>query len=295
MRKQSSLLLTLLVALLMGCGGGVPPIPPTPVSNQRTGCYAPGMTPTSNEQCGILSSFGDPVVDAAFSSEVGIQASFWQGIPAFLHAWDDCQSPNAVSLPTADILFGTNFFRVLIAKSPGNGLPIAGVLAHEWAHQIQFDNGWMVQTEPTVRPTELEADAFSGFYMALAKGWAWSLINGYFSTLASLGDYNFTDPGHHGTPEERLAAANLGFNTGIAVLQSGQPLSYAQLHEIFSSSIRSFDTKALPAAHSKDKDVEAVLLILQKSEVVNILTRRTTGAESVPPPVSDRESLFPRP
>jgi len=28
----------------------------------------------------------------------------------------------------------------------------------------------------------------------------WTSIDDYFSAIASKGDYNFTDPSHHGTP-----------------------------------------------------------------------------------------------
>jgi hypothetical protein len=265
----------------------------TPVK-QFTGCYAPGMTTSGDVQCGIVSSFGDPVVDSAFSQEVVIQSSFWRGIPANFHAWNDCQAPNAESLPTGDILFGVNFFQSLIAKNSGDSLPIAGVLAHEWAHQIQFDNGWMVQTEPTVRPTELEADAFSGFYMALAKSWDWAFISDYFSTLASLGDYNFTDPGHHGTPQERLAAAQLGFQTALQAIQTQTTLTYSDLHQIFSTAIQSFAVKKINAHNVESPIASEVLIRLDESEIFDILKGVSHGKNVSVPRVEDPSLLFPR-
>src|SRR5260370_2312466 len=71
------------------------------------------------------------------------------------------------------------------------GYGIAGTLAHEYAHQLQFHNGWMRPTDNTVRTTELEADAFSGVYMGLVKGFGDQTIRAYFATLASFGDYYF--------------------------------------------------------------------------------------------------------
>lgn len=47
--------------------------------------------------------------------------------------------------------------------------------------------------------------------MALGESYAWGSIDDYFSAVASFEDYNFNDPSHHGTPEERLTAAQLGF------------------------------------------------------------------------------------
>jgi hypothetical protein len=278
--------------LLCGCSQNQSS-PPQSSTSTSVGCYAPGMTASSQGQCGIASTFGDPNVDSAFQQEISIQGSFWNGIPASPAPWNDCQAPNAESLPDGSILFGVNFFNMIVTQNNGDTLPIAGVLAHEWAHQIQFDNVWMVQTEPTVRPTELEADAYSGFYMALAKGWAWAFINDYFTTLASIGDYNFTDPSHHGTPQERVAAANLGFTTGLNVMQTGQPLSYSQLHQIFSSAIQSFSTGTMPQQSIRDTRVASVLDDIQHSELRAILAGRTRGRNIVPPTIPNRENLFP--
>jgi hypothetical protein len=44
-----------------------------------------------------------------------------------------------------------------------------------------------MSSEPTSRPIELEADAFSGFYMALGESYSWTSIDNYFSAVASEG------------------------------------------------------------------------------------------------------------
>jgi hypothetical protein len=294
MKKTTHGAVTLLLLLISSCSNQITPKKPDN-SAQVVGCYAPGMSASSQDQCGIVSTFGDPTVDQTFSQEITIQSSFWNNIPASPLPWNDCKAPNAESLPGGNILFGVNFFQLLITQNNGDSLPIAGVLAHEWAHQIQFDNGWMVQTEPTVRSTELEADAFSGFYMALAKGWAWAYINDYFTTLASIGDYDFTNPSHHGTPQERVAAANLGFTTGLNAMQTAQPLSYAQLHQIFSSSIQSFSTGELLDSVPGDERVSSVLNAIRQSEMRAILEGKTHGINVVPPNVQNREHLYPHP
>ncbi|MDO6435611.1 hypothetical protein Q4E93_33670 [Flavitalea sp. BT771] len=61
----------------------------------------------------------------------------------------------------------------------------------------------------------LEADAFSGFYMDLAKQYAWSQIQSYYANVYSNGDYFFSDPSHHGTPDQRFQAAYLRVTTAI--------------------------------------------------------------------------------
>lgn len=146
--------------------------------------------------------------------------------------WNDCTSPNALSHPLGFILYGINFANFAIMRTLSE-LPIAGVLAHEYAHQLQFYFNWMNPTAPTVRDSELEADAFSGYYMALAKGWAGAQLQSYFDFIFSLGEYNFNNPNHHGTPNQRLAAAYIGFNTGLSALQFQYQYSAPELHQIF--------------------------------------------------------------
>lgn len=258
------------------------------------GCYAPSET-TGNAGCGLLNSFGDPNSDATFSTEVGIQGQFWQGIPATVHVLNDCNGPNAFSLPTGDILYGITLFQQLVSSYGGDAAPISGVLAHEWGHQIQFDNGWFTSSEPTSRPIELEADAFSGYYMALGENYSWQSIAAYLDAVASKGDYNFTDPSHHGTPQERLAAAQLGFQTAVQSTQTGTALSYADLHQVFSTSISSFASKQLVIPETASSLAAIVLSRLNAQVVYGILDGTTRGSDAVIPRSPDLKRLYPRP
>ncbi len=256
------------------------------------GCYAPGAT-VGNSGCGLASTLGDPNSDAAFQAEVGNQSYFWTDIPANVHYWNDCQSPNSVSLPTGDIMYGVNLFQELVVAYGGDAGPISGVLAHEWAHQIQFDNGWFSSNEPTAAPTELEADAFSGFYMALGPdGFPWTSVDNYFSALASLGDYNFTDPSHHGTPQQRLAAGQLGFQTAVNAYENGEQLSYSDLHQIFSSAIGGFDARRIVANKGSSPTAVRFLKQLDQAQIFAILDGRSHGTDARIPSVNS--SLFPR-
>ena len=257
------------------------------------GCYAPNAT-TGNVDCGIASTFGDPNSDAAVQSEAANQYQFWAGIPANVHPWKDCNGPNAVSLPSGDILYGVNLFQQLVAAYGGDAGPISGVLAHEWGHQVQFDNGWFMSSEPTARPIELEADAFSGFYMALGESYSWTSIDDYFSALASKGDYNFTDPSHHGTPEERLAAAQLGFQAAVEVIQTQTPLTYADLHQIFSTAISGFDEHQVFNTNDQNPVANDFLSRLDIAQVLEILNGVSHGRETTVPDLENRQHLYPR-
>jgi len=203
------------------------------------GCYSntyQGVAPQAIG-CGILPSFGDANFDLRFGQETQIQASFWTGFPATVYPFDECPGVrNALSRPDHVILFGRNI-TVDTILSTGSDLPVAGILAHEWGHQVQFGYGWMNQAAPSVRSSELEADAFSGYYMGLVKRWAGPELNTYFQRLFSLGDYQFNDPGHHGTPNERVAAGALGMQAAANAIYNNTPYNYEQLHQIFTASI----------------------------------------------------------
>ncbi len=223
------------------CGGGDENV------SVQAGCYSSGYAGYGSSQigCGLLNSFGDPSFDTQFGQEVNIQTQFF-GLPATVYAFNECDQSqkNALSFPQRYILFGY-WLAVDTVFSTGSTLPIAGILAHEWAHQAQFHFNWMEPNAPTVRNTELEADAFSGYYMAIAKNWAGSQLDAYFQNLLNLGDYNFNNPGHHGTPQERVQAGALGMQIGYNALANNQPLSYAELHQLFVSQLYQLKTQDL--------------------------------------------------
>jgi hypothetical protein len=233
-------------AAIAGCGGGkndsdqtgntgtggVTPTDKTIVA----GCYSPSYAGYSDSQigCGILQSFGDTGFDSAFNQEIQIQRSFYQGITPSVYVFNECSDAqaNSLSLPQGYLLIGYYCVRKVIAIT-GDALPAAGILAHEWAHQVQFAYGWMNTGAPTAAPVELEADAFSGLYMGYAKGWAGPELNAYLEGLAAFGDWNFGDPSHHGTPNQRAAAGVLGLQVAAEIMHQGLSLGYQDVHSIF--------------------------------------------------------------
>lgn len=244
--------------------------------------------------CGLLASLGSAAADAAMSQEVAIERSFWSDIPVRdVAVMNDCDptSKNARADPiTRDIYLGYYMFHTLVNQF-GNSLPAAGVLAHEWGHQVQFAFRWY--SDP-VRPMELEADAFSGYYMALRKGWAWSYMSSYFQAVYSFGDTNFNAPDHHGTPQERLAMARVGFDTAVHASTMGRPFSYFELHEIFYQAISSLRFSAVSAQIS-DPLIEAVAEHVSSGEARDIAAGRSEGSnDRIPGSDSDRRLLGPR-
>lgn len=96
---------------------------------------------------------------------------------------------------------------------------VAYVLAHEFGHSIQMELGVLGAGYPVWR-TELMADCFAG-------NWANSAyvtgilepgdIEEALETADLVGDFEFADPQHHGTPAERVAAFTLGWEGGDPV------------------------------------------------------------------------------
>jgi hypothetical protein len=294
----------LLLALAIGCDEtGTDPEPrvgPSPVgggtSQTRTaGCSGLSSASAGAPMCGIAASMGSVLADQAMNVEVNLQRSFWGGIPVnVVYALNDCgpEYRNALADPsTRNIYFGVNLFNVLVQQH-GNVLPVSGVLAHEWGHQVQFSFGW--QTNP-VRAMELEADAFSGYFMAIAKGWAWGYMYSYFQAVFDTGDYNFNDPGHHGTPNERYAAARLGFDTAVQAISMSRGLTYFDLHSIFRSSITAIQAQAsAPVELAMSADTREILDAVLNGEARAILSGARGSNVIVPGTDAERRRLWPR-
>jgi hypothetical protein len=225
----------------MSCGGGssaTSPTPVTPPSQHQVavtaGCYNSSYQNVNqgNFACGLLDSFGDSSLDAAFASETSIQNGFW-GFAVPVLPFDECPgNRNALSSSMGFILFGRNLVHDVISRT-GSGIGVSAALAHEYAHQVQFSNGWMRPWESTQKTTELEADAFAGYYVALHWQIDSPTLDAYFQALSSFGDYAFNSPDHHGTPNSRREAGALGMLTAWDVRDRKLTPTYQELHDTF--------------------------------------------------------------
>jgi hypothetical protein len=95
--------------------------------------------------------------------------------------------------------------------------PIAGVIAHEWAHVLQFKRH-VRNHAATAAPIELHADYLAGWYMGMKGERMMIAYEELKSQFYSLGDNDFSNADHHGTPEERARALAKGYElakTGI--------------------------------------------------------------------------------
>jgi predicted metalloprotease len=95
---------------------------------------------------------------------------------------------------------------------------LAYVVAHEYAHNVQQELG-IAEFDPQlgVEPLELQADCMAGLWGnsvyrqgKLAPGDVEEAI----STAMAAGDFDLSNPQHHGTPEQRRDAWLLGYESG---------------------------------------------------------------------------------
>jgi hypothetical protein len=93
------------------------------------------------------------------------------------------------------------------------------VHAHEMGHHVQYELGLLSEDDGTpefTRRLELMADAFGAYFAAHSRGLAFQTkrIAQAYAASYMIGDCAFDSLGHHGTPNQRDAAARWG--AGVA-------------------------------------------------------------------------------
>ncbi len=144
------------------------------------------------------------------------------------------------------IVIGDGIVSMLSETGIEQDIVWTGILAHEWAHQIQFKNfaswypnGAAADPAEATRYTELEADFLAAYYMTHKRGATYNKkrVEQFFTLFFQIGDCGFTNSGHHGTPIQRMAAARLGFELADQAQKQGHILTAQQAHDIFVSRI----------------------------------------------------------
>ena len=136
------------------------------------------------------------------------------------------------------IVMGDGVLEGFAAIGLGDVAPQA-ILAHEFGHHIQYERDLFASplTGPeATRRTELMADAFAAYYLTHKRGanLNWKRTEHFIQTFANVGDCGFTDPNHHGTPNQRTKAAEWGNLVALATERHGRVLPtkvFARLFE----------------------------------------------------------------
>ena len=116
------------------------------------------------------------------------------------------------------------------------------IFAHEFGHHIQYENGYFndlasnrySEAEQT-RYTELMADAYAAYYLTHSRGAAMNQkrVEQFHEVFFQIGDCSFKSDGHHGTPNQRRAAAAFGFKLAAEAQRQGQILTSDAFHDLF--------------------------------------------------------------
>lgn len=144
------------------------------------------------------------------------------------------------------IYFGEQMFYLLKADNEDDYyVNILGILAHEYAHIVQFNldvdrkkidinrnQRQVINIGESIILSELEADAFSGYFMYHTLMRREAIVE-FIDMMASLGDYAFESKQHHGTPQQRQAAAELGILAAKDLDENNITLSFKELRYKF--------------------------------------------------------------
>jgi len=138
------------------------------------------------------------------------------------------------------IIMGDGVLEAFTAIGYGDVAPQA-VLAHEFGHHIQYElDLFEDENSPeATRRTELMADAYSAYYLSHARGatMQWKRVQQFLQVFFNIGDCGFTSNGHHGTPTQRMAAAEWGYNLANNAQKQGHILTSEEFAELFEAQL----------------------------------------------------------
>ncbi|WP_374663765.1 hypothetical protein [Ramlibacter sp.] len=163
---------------------------------------------------------------------VKLAMSFTVG-PGFMYM-DDVNGMNAAASSATrvpgtagTVLFGIRLLRDLLTRGTGGDMAVLGVCAHEFGHIHQYFSGdfhALRSAHPTVKLVELQADFLAGYFVAAVKLERSHVeLRTFLEFLFRSGSYDSAHPDFHGTPQERVRAAE----RGMSVAREGAPFRKA--------------------------------------------------------------------
>jgi hypothetical protein len=118
-----------------------------------------------------------------------------------------------------------------------------GIFAHEFGHHIQFANDYFENdvhattgtAAERTRYTELMADAYAAYWLTHKRGAALNQkrVEQFLEVFYQIGDCGFTSSGHHGTQNQRMRAAQFGFDIADQAHKQGHIMSSEAFHALF--------------------------------------------------------------
>jgi hypothetical protein len=144
------------------------------------------------------------------------------------------------------IVMGDGIMDSYTAIGYGDVAPQA-ILAHEFGHHVQFQNNvFGTESSPeATRRTELMADAMSAYFLSSARGASmqWKRVKEFLQVFFNIGDCSFNSINHHGTPTQRMAAADFGYQTANNAQKQGHILSSVEFIALFDAALPTIVSK----------------------------------------------------
>jgi hypothetical protein len=179
-----------------------------------------GKTLSKAGERDVRRTTSNPELDRALDKALKRLADTFEIFPGF-GFYNDFDGKNALALPKSlvpetwgTVLYGVGLFDDLM-KADATGAAVMWTAAHEFGHVVGYRTGIVAALkagQKTVKRAELHADFLAGFYLGTRKRENPDLsLYAAGQDVWNSGDRNFNHPGHHGTPEERVAAAEAGF------------------------------------------------------------------------------------
>ena len=258
------ILLSFFMLFINGCNenqGELLTSPHTIECATDTECLAnDSLAPEEGEESYGYSTKDDEQIVALYEDT----ASFFEGFSSHFFVLHEPSASYANAFASKKdgynyIYFGREMFYLLKNDNPDKSyINVLGVMSHEYGHIVQFNTSideskievtpsnnlknplkrQTVNVGSTVVLSELEADAFSGYFMYSHLRSRDAVID-YITMMADLGDKEFGSEQHHGTPQQRKEAAELGIIAAKKLVENNVSLTWEELRYSFLGRIES--------------------------------------------------------
>jgi hypothetical protein len=192
--------------------------------------------------------YGLPTEDAAYYADVVVAAV--QAFPQLRGGNHPIFTFNAFAQQGFDlppygvipdkIVMGDGIVEAFTATGFGDVAPQA-ILAHEYGHHVQYQLHLFTGSNApeATRRTELMADAYSAYYLSHARGASmqWKRVQQFLGVFFNIGDCSVKSSGHHGTPSQRMAAAQFGYSVANDAQKQGHILTAQQFTALFEAQL----------------------------------------------------------
>jgi hypothetical protein len=193
--------------------------------------------------------FGLSTTDAEYYADLVLQ--LLHTYPQYRNGDHPIFSFNGIAAPKFNLpSYGVVPYRVILGDGVLDGYTAIGygdvapqaLIAHEYGHILQYMLGLIrnitdIDSPETSRRIELMADAFSAYYLSHARGAAmqWKRVKQFLQVTYNAGDCDFTSLHHHGTPTQRMAAADWAFTLASNTQKQGRILSVQEFIALFNA------------------------------------------------------------